>query len=766
MPSSLQDLFDRRVPQYAALYLGGGWGLVQFVAFLEERYMISPHWTDICLLVLMLFLPSVLLFTYNHGRPGADRWRRSERIAIPANVLVVVVAVWLFFGGKDLGAMTRTVTVRDENGNTVERAVPKASYRKRLLFFTPAGGDSAARRLGQGLLYGTLYDLMQDPFVDMNATPFIREKLEEAGFDDGDRVPLALQRRIASRLHYGYVASGEAMRDANGVAASIVVYDSEKGREVSRRRYVAPDVMSLSDSLSIGLRRDIGLPEAHMGQVADLPASEILTSSPEAYGEYLSGMDAVTHGRWPEGEAALSRALALDPTFAIAALGLFQTRLYSGDNAGSGVALAAAMEHVYRIPERRQFGVKAARYQMTGETDKALAVLEMGRQLYPDEASVHTQLASFYEMMNRWDDAIAEHRAVLELDPSQVERLRAIGSLLTRSDRYDEALEALRLYTEQEPDDPAGFMDVGQILSLEGDHDGARDQYEKALMLEPGEIDARLRLADLALEVGEPGVARRQLADALEVARTDAQRAEVYMNQAMLERWLGRPAAAIERLADWRGAAEDLPPFQIALTQMTRLEVYALAGRDAEGRRLVEGARAVLAGPFAGLEGLGTLNLELGREEPWPGELDSASEQLEALSRSNAFGFLRPFVLDGRAHAAEARGDYGRALELYRERREAAPTSVGTRVSVGRVLREMGRNDAALAALDSALALAPGDPRVLLEMGLTRLEKGQVAEAREALERGAEIWRDAEPAFAPARVLRERLATVTRARQG
>ena len=80
MSSMIKDLMERRVPQFLALYLGISWGLVQFTDFMVEEFLLSPHWTRLILLVVVLLLPSVLLVTYLHGRKGRDRWGRAEKI--------------------------------------------------------------------------------------------------------------------------------------------------------------------------------------------------------------------------------------------------------------------------------------------------------------------------------------------------------------------------------------------------------------------------------------------------------------------------------------------------------------------------------------------------------------------------------------------------------------------------------------------------------------------------------------------------------------
>ena len=131
----VEDLLRRRVPQVIAIYFGASWGLVQFVDFMAIRYVLSPHLTDLALVVPLLLLPSVALMTYFHGAPGQNEWVLAERIGIPANLAAAVVVLLLFFQGKDLGAATTTVTVTDEEGVETERVIPKTEFRKRVTVY-------------------------------------------------------------------------------------------------------------------------------------------------------------------------------------------------------------------------------------------------------------------------------------------------------------------------------------------------------------------------------------------------------------------------------------------------------------------------------------------------------------------------------------------------------------------------------------------------------------------------------------------------------
>jgi hypothetical protein len=71
MALTFRDLVDRRVPQHLAIYLGAGWGLVEFFSFLEERFSLSPDWTNILLFTWAMLIPSVVLLPTSMAGPAA-----------------------------------------------------------------------------------------------------------------------------------------------------------------------------------------------------------------------------------------------------------------------------------------------------------------------------------------------------------------------------------------------------------------------------------------------------------------------------------------------------------------------------------------------------------------------------------------------------------------------------------------------------------------------------------------------------------------------
>ncbi|MCH7679965.1 hypothetical protein IID10_11495 [candidate division KSB1 bacterium] len=167
--SLFADLIDRRVPQILGIYLGACWAVVQFVDFLVNRYILSPHLTDVAIVVLISFIPTIMLLAYFHGKPGRDHWTRVEKIGIPFNLVLTALLVFYIFSGQELGAASKMVIIQDEQGNQIEQVIPKSQFRKKvaLFFFVNKTGDSKLDWLQYGFVSLLEFDFVQDPFLDM-----------------------------------------------------------------------------------------------------------------------------------------------------------------------------------------------------------------------------------------------------------------------------------------------------------------------------------------------------------------------------------------------------------------------------------------------------------------------------------------------------------------------------------------------------------------------------------------------------------------------
>ena len=106
---------------------------------------------------------------------------------IGLNLIAAGGLLLLVFSGQELGAATTVRLLEDDDGNTVERVIPKASFRRDVLVwdFDNETGDPEFDWLQTGMVIGITADLAQDMFVTTveASNPRVREPIEEAGFE-------------------------------------------------------------------------------------------------------------------------------------------------------------------------------------------------------------------------------------------------------------------------------------------------------------------------------------------------------------------------------------------------------------------------------------------------------------------------------------------------------------------------------------------------------------------------------------------------------
>ncbi len=761
MTGLVKDLLNRRVPQIVGVYLAVGWGVLEFTDWLVNRYVLSPHLTDFGLFVWAVMIPTVLMLAYFHGAPGADRWTRFEKIGIPINLALAAVLVLVVFGGKDLGAATTAVSVETEEGNTIERLVPKAAFRKSLalFYFDNQSSDTTLDWLQYGIVIALLSDLQQDHFVSARFAPFFAERLKTAGYADGLRLPLTLRQEIAEQQHLDYFVSGSIARQDDQLTVDMSLYETRRAKLLKERRFTGGDILALIDEMSVQLKRDLEVPEQHIENVKDLPIAETMTGSLTALRAHVAGFRAWTIDEdWPAATRGFERAVAEDSSFAHAYASLYVVYLLQNDAARAQAALTRALELSYKLPERSQFGLKSEYYHIVKQdVDRAQAVAAMHAELFPDDVQAHERLAGYHELRNRKDRAIAEYETILELDPARTDYRRRIGWLYESMGEFEAARRNYERYAELHRTDHRAFVALADLQARMGDHEGAKAEYERALLLESDNIDVMIKVAGNHFDLGDFAASERQLDEALSAAKTSEQRARAYD---ALRTYKQRRGQMIEALALLELEQIELekfqPPLGLLLERMSDLDAYVRAGREDEALRTLEEIEPQVQPPFDALLGLGAAKVFIELEDA--DRVEAAAEALVAGIDKLGFEQIRPFSVYARGRALEFRGECQQAIVAFKTALELQPTYAEVNTDIGRCYRSLGDLARSEQHLLQALKIRPHDAETLLEAARTLAEAGQTDRALEYLNKALTVWENADAGFKPAGEARGLLA--------
>ena len=752
----------RRLPVALGLYLLVSLVLVQTFSLISDRLVLSPHLVDLAVIFFMAMAPAVALVAYLRLKSRRG-WVRTAQIGIASNLLLAAALLFILFQGKDLGAATTSLTVTDEEGNTLERVIPKSEFRRQLaLFFLENETGQADYEIWKYAVPHLIsVDLVQDSFLDLIDGYSFADDMAQAGYERGVGLPLSLQQKFAEKAFMRHFVTGSIRLDQDGQPlVSISLYQTQGPRLVSEHSFEADDPLSMIDEASLQIKTDLGIPAGHIESVRDLPISELWTGSIAALKTATEATNAAILGKdWARGVRLWEEAVEQDPAFAGAYLMLIPGYVWVNQTSKHASLFPKLMRHLHKLPERLQFLAKSGYYEHKKDPDKQFRVLKMWVELYPEDNLARKNLAMLFFARRQFDQAIQQYEKMLEIDPGQQLALMEIGNLYREQGELEKSLNYHRRYAELFPRRSEAQIELARDYLGLAEFEKAFEHYEKALVIEPDQVDVIVAMARLERSRGRFEEGKRLALEALETARTPGDLEEAFNALSLEARFFGRIREALEYKRRAAGqAAKHKPPLLAAFEQIEALGlVTAVEGKE-KAIREAERLRKQLQPPMDRLASLGIVDIYLESEDPQGAALELA--QLESWVQTYKFDFFRPALLQVRGRIHEFQDQHEKAVEIFKHQLQEDPTRAKVHRQIGRCLRLLGKGDEARQSLARAFRYSPHDPKNHYEMALIDQAVGNSQEAVRHLGLALEIWKKADPEFKPAQKARQALSRI------
>jgi arylsulfatase A-like enzyme/Flp pilus assembly protein TadD len=183
------------------------------------------------------------------------------------------------------------------------------------------------------------------------------------------------------------------------------------------------------------------------------------------------------------------------------------------------------------------------------------------------------------------DKARVALEKVLQLDESSAIALRQLGRLEMASGNYAKAAGYLRRARDVHPNDATDALEYGQALELSGDLPGARDALLASLKLNPDQFEARLALGRVYLGLDDSSAAEDQF-EAAVLLQPGSSDAQINLAKALIHQ--KKFAEAVELLeVDAEPSSRDPEIFELLA------QAYSSLGRRQEAQRAQLRARAL-----------------------------------------------------------------------------------------------------------------------------------------------------------------------------
>ncbi|MDE2796619.1 MAG: tetratricopeptide repeat protein [Gemmatimonadota bacterium] len=687
----------------------------------------------------------------------------SEKIGIPVNVALAAAVLVLLFRGVDLGARTTTVSI-EIGGETVERTVAKPEFRKR----TALTRFSAAPGLGEDehwlthmAPFALELDLAADDFFEPIPASLFNRRLADFGLQSAGDVPLPLRWAVAELLHATFIVSGTVDRSGEGYRVTMNIDNTDIGQRIGETVHEGPDFLALVDEMSETLAEALDLPDRD--GIEDLPVRDRLTENEAALAAF-GRAHAKRFADPPDLEAAiegLRAATALDPTFAVAQYHLSVAYLDDIRPEEATAALRAAIDHLYRLPERMTFQARGDYYFLTEQLERGWAIVEMWVALHPEDPTALDHYGLMQSIRGDWQGLTRTIETRYRLSPANHSLLKELAGAHENLGDDEGALAALERYVRRMPADYTGHVDLARIHRRLGTHEIARKHLERAIIVDPLNPDPVGELASLDLRLGRFEEAWVGLERARELARTSRQSAGVFDQLKEYYRFRGQMEDAIRTADAWLETVSGVYiPLVIAQRRFADISILLEAGRREHAATLFETLRSQLGldapenDPYYVARWRIRLALEAG------GSAAARAAHSDALdwNRTWQVDMIRLMLLVDLGRIEETVGNYEEAILQYRDALSLDDGMVDVHRWLGGALRKAGRLDEAEAECREALRLVPADPHSHLEMAKVLEARGDNEGAVTHLGRALAAWEPADESFEPAREARSKLA--------
>lgn len=489
-----------------------------------------------------------------------------------------------------------------------------------------------------------------------------------------------LMTRLAARRFDDVITQAPALRDKGDttLAPDVLVVAAHLGkRDVAAARTAAEALMT-----------------RHAG---DALAYNVLAFVQEAAGDVAAARD------------TYQRTLDIAPDFDAAHLNLARLDISDGNPDAARAQFEAVLA---KQPDHPQALDGLAMLALADKNPaRAVELWQQARRANPDAVRPRLLLSRHAREDGRAQEAIDFAREAWQIAPyAPGVQLEYCMSLLA-GNRNDDALPLARALAKRYPDDGKLTRLLAIALARNGDSAGLRDVLAHMIEAAPGNLDARVALARLALQQRRSSEVAK-LADEIAGLPAGAPVADELRGDAALQQ--EDPAAAAAAYA------------RAHAVQPTRSLVLKLdAAEQATGKH---GGRLA-----AWLEQHPD---DLQVRAVYAGQLQKAGDDAAAVAEFERVLAAAPdsaVVRNNLAWLYRKLGD-GRALDMAQQAYELAPRRAEITDTYGWILFEQGRHEQALKILEQAHELAPGNPDIRFHRASALARMGRQDEALKELE--------------------------------
>lgn len=639
-----------------------------------------------------------------------------------------------------------------------------------VLYFDNTTGDKELDWMRTGITEMVVTDLSQSQGIEVVGTDRLYGILAELKRQDDRMLSPEAVSEVAARTGVTNVVVGSYVRSGDAIRINVRLQEAKTGRIISSERVDGNStsaLFSMIDDLSSrirtkfeGLRAEAAMltaPGAGPSSGDRRGVDEVTTTSIEAYRFYAEGLEHNNRRRDAEALAMFEKAVAIDPSFAMAHGKMAIVESNRGNFDRRDQHSAKALSLADRLTPRDRAYIEGVHYANSPENAaKSLAAYERCLAISPGHEACRNNLGLAYNGHERFAEAVKQLEVLIHAGTAMVQPYANISVGYRALGQPEKAVSVVDVFARRNPDNASVQAVLGAALAGVDRLDDAIRALDKARLLDPINSGAESS-AGLVHLLREDWKTAATVAGSLAGGPTEAHRwsgAQVHValsgfmgNSADALAWAERAAAAY----NVRGQRSSVGHELVGLTLLARGQHAAAA---AAMTKAVADAKGTLEEPTALLYQAWALSAARR-----PAEAEAALTALR--STANPLATVRDSRLANvaRGLVALGRGDATAAIKPLQDASAAlTPRGPGPNArswhlpiwsALGQALLDTGRPGEARPWFEKVAGSGYERARQPIEfvrsfyfLGRIYEQQGDAAKSREAYRRFVGYWKD------------------------
>jgi hypothetical protein len=390
--------------------------------------------------------------------------RITRRLIPPVNILAAVVTLAIMFWGRELGAMTTTVTYEDELGNARNVNVLKNEFVKNILVFPFEAIDNVSNNglqddkawQGKGIAEAINQNMRQHQSLLVNVGEeniSLKEKFQPRTFNPD------------------YYLLGKYQWVGDSLATDIKLY-RKNAKVFYENRLMAGNLFEMSDMIKKILISQLDLHKIEKDHI-DLPFTDFVTDNEHAFRQWVLGKN--------------KAAIAKDPAYAYAYLRELDNAFFYGLGDDYKKQLVEeGMAIMQKLPDADQLKFKVYYFLSLKEKEKAYRAYDKFVSLYPGNYKVLKAYIEFLGNNGYYKEAIelSLEQITKTNDPffgGVIYRLSLLFGSTEDLNKLESGITKMKLLLPEHEYQ----LYIGEIALTRGDLAKARDIFQDVLIEKP-----------------------------------------------------------------------------------------------------------------------------------------------------------------------------------------------------------------------------------------------------------------------------------------